>query len=57
MFNKFLIANRGEIAFRAIRTLKRLGIKSISVYSESDHNASYKKYSEISIPLKGNTPK
>ena len=34
MINKLLIANRGEIASRIIRTAKRLGVKTIAVYSE-----------------------
>ncbi|NJR52417.1 MAG: urea carboxylase [Leptolyngbyaceae cyanobacterium CSU_1_3] len=41
MFNKVLIANRGEIACRIIRTLDRLGISSVAVYSESDAHAAH----------------
>jgi propionyl-CoA carboxylase alpha subunit len=39
MFSKLLIANRGEIACRIIRTARRLGIKTIAVYSEADRDA------------------
>lgn len=39
MFNKILIANRGEIACRVIQTAHRMGIKCVAVYSEADANA------------------
>jgi 3-methylcrotonyl-CoA carboxylase alpha subunit len=39
MFSKILIANRGEIACRVIKTAKRLGIKTVAVYSDADRTA------------------
>lgn len=41
MFTKVLIANRGEIACRIIRTLKKMGIASVAIYSEADSGASH----------------
>ena len=39
MMKKVLIANRGEIARRVIRTLKKMNIKSVAVFSDADRNA------------------
>lgn len=41
MFKKILIANRGEIALRIIKTAKKMGIKTVAVYSEADTNSLY----------------
>src|SRR3954467_13661689 len=39
MFKKILIANRGEIACRVIKTARRMGIRTVAVYSEADKDA------------------
>ncbi|MCG7389875.1 urea carboxylase [Pantoea sp. ACRSB] len=56
MFSTVLIANRGEIACRAIRTLKRLGVKSVAVYSDVDRNARHVKEADVAIALGGEKP-
>jgi propionyl-CoA carboxylase alpha chain len=51
MFTKILIANRGEIACRVIKTAKKLGIKTVAVYSEADRNALHVELADESVLL------
>ena len=51
MFDKILIANRGEIACRVIKTAKRMGIKTVAVFSDADRNALHVKMADEAVSI------
>ena len=57
MFKKILIANRGEIACRVAATAKRLGVKTVAVYSDADAQAKHVAVCDEAVHIGGSAPK
>ena len=57
MFNKILIANRGEIACRVAATARRLGIRTVAVYSDADAHAKHVQACDEAVHIGGPAPK
>lgn len=55
MFKKILIANRGEIACRVIKTARKMGIATVAVYSDADRNAVHVEMADEAVPI-GSAP-
>ena len=51
MFDKILIANRGEIACRVIKTARKMGIKTVAVYSDADAAALHVEMADEAVRL------
>jgi len=57
MFNKILIANRGEIALRIMKTCREMGISTVSVYSDADEKAAHRYMADESIYIGESSPR
>jgi 3-methylcrotonyl-CoA carboxylase alpha subunit len=57
MFKKILIANRGEIACRVAATAKRMGVRTVAVYSDADANAKHVAACDEALHIGGSAPK
>ena len=53
---RLLIANRGEIALRVIRTAREMGIEAVAIFSEPDRSALHTRMADLALPLGGATP-
>ena len=57
MFHKILIANRGEIACRVAATARRLGVRTVAVYSDADADAKHVAACDEAVHVGGSAPK
>lgn len=56
MFKTVLIANRGEIALRIISTLKKMGVRSVAVYSDADRNSAHVSAADVAVYIGASAP-
>jgi len=56
-FKTLLVANRGEIALRVMRTAKRMGLRTIAVYSDADRDAPHVRAADAAVHIGGSSPK
>ena len=54
-FRKILVANRGEIALRIMRTCRQMGIQTVAIHSATDAHAPFVQYADETVRLEGST--